>query len=553
MGNQWFYHAVADAILTNSLLRSFPEVDSTKIGINGISWGGVLCNVIAGIDQRFKFSIPVYGCGFLYDSPKYSVDMALNTAAELEFYYANWEPSLYIPLQDVPVFFVNGSKDKQFAMNIATRSYNLMPGEKYLRIKNPMTHSTAVAYSSQEVYEFADFITQSGTAPIKISIDNVDSISVLASYQGSVNSAVLCYTTDSMDWVYTDILWHEKQAEVVPDVSQITAELPAGTQYFFINVTTNEGLLYSSPMEKNLLATEPVPPVTPSIPKTEVYIKASANTDYGINQVATLTSDLQLAPDSLATYKISCDIIPASGQGIMSGSGGGTSVATDWGLATSTDQSDIQNVIFSGINNEWAEVSNIQIEDFNPNGGDLRAESIKDLSFKSVILVNAQSPNKDVAALVINDDTIGLGSGVVIRTHDTINMKTLADFSILQNFFIGTGESPDQSKNKWSVEGIGVSALCIPATDTTALTRKLESQNQFDYRISPNPSNGIFSVDIEQNLKGTYSVYSINGTKLIEGNMDPYFEFDLSQYEQGIFLFKIKSNMLEDVRKIIMN
>lgn len=38
--DQWTYHAVADAILAHSLIRSMPEVDPDKIGLTGISWGG---------------------------------------------------------------------------------------------------------------------------------------------------------------------------------------------------------------------------------------------------------------------------------------------------------------------------------------------------------------------------------------------------------------------------------------------------------------------------------------------------------------------------------
>ena len=71
----WFYHAVADVILANSLIRSFQEIDSTRIGITGISWGGILCSVIPGIDQRYSFAVPVYGCGYLQDSPLYKRQM----------------------------------------------------------------------------------------------------------------------------------------------------------------------------------------------------------------------------------------------------------------------------------------------------------------------------------------------------------------------------------------------------------------------------------------------------------------------------------------------
>jgi len=40
--DQWMYHAVADTVLANSLLRSFSEVDASKVGLMGISWGGVI-------------------------------------------------------------------------------------------------------------------------------------------------------------------------------------------------------------------------------------------------------------------------------------------------------------------------------------------------------------------------------------------------------------------------------------------------------------------------------------------------------------------------------
>ena len=63
--DQWTYHAVAAVILANSLIRSFPQVDPNRIGVTGISWGGYLVCIVAGVDHRFKFAAPVYGCGFL--------------------------------------------------------------------------------------------------------------------------------------------------------------------------------------------------------------------------------------------------------------------------------------------------------------------------------------------------------------------------------------------------------------------------------------------------------------------------------------------------------
>ena len=63
--DQWSYHAVAAVIRAHSLLLSFPEVDAERTAITGISWGGYLTCIVAGLDDRFKAAIPVYGCGFI--------------------------------------------------------------------------------------------------------------------------------------------------------------------------------------------------------------------------------------------------------------------------------------------------------------------------------------------------------------------------------------------------------------------------------------------------------------------------------------------------------
>ena len=64
--DQWTYHAVANVILAHSLIRSFKEVDASRTAVTGISWGGYLTCIVAGLDNRFKAAVPVYGCGFLH-------------------------------------------------------------------------------------------------------------------------------------------------------------------------------------------------------------------------------------------------------------------------------------------------------------------------------------------------------------------------------------------------------------------------------------------------------------------------------------------------------
>lgn len=54
----WMYYAASTAILGNSLLHSLDMVDRYKIGVCGVSWGGVVTSVVSGYDDRFAFPFP---------------------------------------------------------------------------------------------------------------------------------------------------------------------------------------------------------------------------------------------------------------------------------------------------------------------------------------------------------------------------------------------------------------------------------------------------------------------------------------------------------------
>ena len=74
--NVWSYHAVASVILAHSLLLSMPEIDTGKTCVTGVSWGGYLTCIVAGLDNRFKSAVPVYGCGYYNESDAFRVPLS---------------------------------------------------------------------------------------------------------------------------------------------------------------------------------------------------------------------------------------------------------------------------------------------------------------------------------------------------------------------------------------------------------------------------------------------------------------------------------------------
>lgn len=243
--NQWFYHAVADVILANSLLRSFPEVDTTKIGITGISWGGILTNVISGIDNRFAFAIPVYGCGYLHEAPTYIEQLKAHTPESKQFYLENWEPSLYVPLQKQPTLFVNGTNDGHFSMNSFTKTYEASGAEKYLHIEHEMKHGHSPGWNPEEIYRFADYIVHKGDKPI---VFNTSEKAEIFAFEGDVNGAVAYYTNDTADWSGKACKWIKIEAKI--SNKKIHVDLPGDALYYFVNGTTTDNMMYSSPMKK---------------------------------------------------------------------------------------------------------------------------------------------------------------------------------------------------------------------------------------------------------------------------------------------------------------
>jgi dienelactone hydrolase len=113
LADQWIYHAVADTVLANSLLRSLPEVDADKIGVMGISWGGVITATAIGIDDRFAFAIPMYGCGSLSDEPnQYGRTLGTNT-----LYRQAWDPMVRMDRVKLPVLWFSWPQDQHFPLD----------------------------------------------------------------------------------------------------------------------------------------------------------------------------------------------------------------------------------------------------------------------------------------------------------------------------------------------------------------------------------------------------------------------------------------------------
>jgi dienelactone hydrolase len=243
--DQWPYHAVAAIIRAHSLLRSMPEVDSSSIGVTGISWGGYLTSLVAGVDPRFKFAIPVYGCGFVHEGTSWN--QAVDDYGR-ERWVSLWDPSSHLGKARLATLWVNGTNDAHYHMPLFQQSYRLPQGERSLAIRVRMDHGHGSGWSPPEIYAFAKSMVGRGDPLIKLTAQGRDGANVWVEFDSptkiEVAKAELNYTTDRGPWVERH--WITRAALVEPNAGRVVSELPEDTSVYYYNLTDSRGLLVSS-------------------------------------------------------------------------------------------------------------------------------------------------------------------------------------------------------------------------------------------------------------------------------------------------------------------
>ena len=240
--DQWIYHAVADTVLSHSLLRSLPGVDPEKIGIMGISWGGVITSTVIGIDSRFAFAIPTYGCGDLSTAAnQYGRALGGNL-----LYQQVWDPLLRLDRAKLPVLWFSWPQDQHFPLDRQAASYRRAPGSRMVALLPDMGHGHGPAWKRPESYAFAESIVREGAPWCVQTTAGADGRTARVSFTSSkpLDRATLVSTTGS--GITGSRTWLESPAKLEEKGGRwhATATLSEGTTAWFINV--HSGALVSS-------------------------------------------------------------------------------------------------------------------------------------------------------------------------------------------------------------------------------------------------------------------------------------------------------------------
>ena len=244
---QWMYHALADTMLANSLLRSLPEVDASKIGVMGISWGGVITSTVVGVDTRFAFGIPTYGCGHLFDAEN-GWGKALH---DNEGYRQVWDGMNYAERVTMPVLWLSWPQDAHFPLGCQAEHYRQTPGPRMVSLVSKMGHSHPAGWNPPDSYAFAKSVVDTGkpwgSSP-SAKMESGTAIAVFHSTQ-PITRAVLVSTTDKG---FTGTRkWIETPAAAASGGGGTTASapLPPGTTAWYMNAYADKLTLTSDYQE----------------------------------------------------------------------------------------------------------------------------------------------------------------------------------------------------------------------------------------------------------------------------------------------------------------
>jgi dienelactone hydrolase len=245
----WPYQAVAAALRGHSFLNAQKEVDRDRIGVTGISWGGYLTCIVAGIDDRLKVAVPVYGCGFLAESSHWQQAGIFDRMAEDERHrwIENFDPSRYLPGVKCPILFVNGTNDFAYPLDSYQKSYQLVTSPRTLCVTVNMPHGHQPGWAPKEIGVFVDSILRDGKPLARLGPLTVDASNVSTQWTAAspVVKAQLHYSTDTGLW--KERKWTSDTASVDSTAKNITATLPPTRPLTcFLTATDERGLIVST-------------------------------------------------------------------------------------------------------------------------------------------------------------------------------------------------------------------------------------------------------------------------------------------------------------------
>jgi dienelactone hydrolase len=245
--DMWTHHAVAAAMRANSILRRLPSVDSARIGITGISWGGYVTCIAAGVDTRLACATSVYGCGFLRhnSAEDWMKIFAAMTPEQRLMWHDKCDPSVYLRNAPMPMLFVSGTNDLAYPLDILEMSCALPAGRVTRCIRVGMQHDHECGWAPGEIGAFADQHLADGPPLPEIEASTFAGGCIKSNFTSSrpIQNGNLNYTRCRKSWQERE--WHMAPAKLTRGA--VEAIVGKDVTACFLSIEDDLGRYVSSP------------------------------------------------------------------------------------------------------------------------------------------------------------------------------------------------------------------------------------------------------------------------------------------------------------------
>lgn len=160
-----------------TLLAQRPEVDATRIGVGGSSYGGFFSSLIAGADPRVKAGMSFFTTGEHKLGTGYPQFARLRTTDEVGIWSGTIDPAWRLRRKAVPFLWAVASNDHWHHMPAAIKTYQGSIGDKRLAIAPNWYHAFPPNVDQQLIDWFDVYLMKSRkpyNQPSALEVKNVD-------------------------------------------------------------------------------------------------------------------------------------------------------------------------------------------------------------------------------------------------------------------------------------------------------------------------------------------------------------------------------------------
>lgn len=242
----WLYHAVGSAILARKLLAADERVDAARIGVCGISWGGVITSILIGQDPNFAFAIPIYGSGHLGgELTMGSIGKHFRPLSVQK----RWLAEKRFDRVKIPVLWLCWNDDNNFSIQANSQSYlDTLPGNERtcLSIVHEMYHSHLDGWVRPESASFASAVLEGKPLPRILTQPGGRSFELEVEWDGLL-CATAYYITSPMkykehdkfgygSYTFMEQVWQMQSCQV--EGGKVSCELPEETAGYYVEIKT---------------------------------------------------------------------------------------------------------------------------------------------------------------------------------------------------------------------------------------------------------------------------------------------------------------------------